>query len=489
MAIDFKRLSTILPKLRGQNILVIGDLMIDEYLWGKVERISPEAPVEVVEIEKEDRTLGGAGNVVKNLVSLHANVYIGSVIDAGRNGDLILTKLERLGVPLNGLFKDSSKISSVKTRIISSENNQQILRLDRETRTPINKENEDKIINFVEATMNKCGAVIISDYMKGVLTERVLRETIQLARDCNVATIVDPKGDNYQKYCGATVITPNKREIAAALGIMIKGEDELRKAGKEILTQLDAEAILITRGKEGMTLFQRDKEVIDIPTRAKEVYDVTGAGDTVVSVLGVGIASGLSFEDAAEIANIAAGIVVGKVGTATVSIEELLEYEGPRRAHAKKLKQRRELKTLVEQERLVGKTIVFVNGCFDLLHVGHVKLLEEAKSLGDVLVVGVNSDKSVRRLKGDKRPVMTEEERARMLTALDCVDYVTIFQEDTPLKLIKELKPDILVKGRDYKRSEVIGREVVESYGGRVELLELMEGISTSSIIARINKR
>jgi len=486
---DFKNLSSVLSRFKEQNILVIGDLMIDEYLWGKIERISPEAPVQVVDVEKEEYTLGGAGNVVKNLVSLGSRVDIASVIAGGGNGNLIVTELEELGVPLDGLFKDSNRTSSKKTRIMSSTNNQQILRVDRETRRPISKANEDGIISFVRDNVDEFSAVILSDYAKGVLTQRVLQSVIRLAREHSVAAIVDPKGDSYEKYRGATIIAPNKREAGLALGIAITGEKDLRKARRKLLDKLATKAVLITQGAKGMTLFESGKEAVHIPTRAREVYDVTGAGDTVVSVLALGIASGLSFGDAAQIANIAAGIVVSKLGSATVTAREMLEsVERRERNLDGKINEREQLKNLINREQAGGKKIVFTNGCFDLLHVGHVKLLQEAKSLGDILVVGLNSDDSVRRVKSKNRPLVAEQERAYVLAALDSVDYVTLFDEDTPLELIKALRPDVLVKGKDYQKSEVVGREIVESYGGRVELLDLVKDISTTSMINRIAK-
>jgi D-beta-D-heptose 7-phosphate kinase/D-beta-D-heptose 1-phosphate adenosyltransferase len=484
---DLQELKEIILKFRQRNVLVIGDLMVDEYLWGNVDRISPEAPVQVVDIEKDEYTLGGAGNVVKNLVSLKANVYVASVIDDKEYGSLILRELNKLGVFLGGLFKDSNRISSKKTRIISSANNQQILRVDRETRSPIGKNDEKKIINFVKANIDKFEVIIISDYMKGVLTRKVLKNIIRIARRCYKPTIVDPKGEDYRKYQRSTIITPNKKEAEAASKLPIENEDDLRKIGRKLLEEIKTDAILITRGKEGMSLFENEGKIINIPTRAKEVYDIAGAGDTVVSVLGLGIASGLTFKNSAEIANIAAGIVVGKVGTATVTGQEIFEYYNQQSAHfSDKLKEIEELKSIVEQEKAKGKTMVFTNGCFDLLHVGHIKYLREAKLLGDILILGLNSDNSVRRLKGNKRPLVPEKDRAHILSALNCIDYITIFDEDTPLELIMELKPDILVKGKDYKKSEVVGWEVVKSYGGRIELIDLVQDVSTSAMIDKI---
>lgn len=484
---ELQELKATVSRFKQQNILVIGDLIVDEYLWGNVDRISPEAPVQVVDIKREEYTLGGAGNVAKNLVSLKTNVYVASVIDDKQNGNLILSELNKLGVSRSGLFKDSNRISSKKTRIISSANNQQVLRVDRETKSPIDKNDENKIISFVEANVDKFDAIIVSDYAKGVLTRRVLENVISIARKHSKSTIVDPKGEDYGKYRRSTIITPNKKEAEVASRIGIKNENDLRKAGRKLLEEVEAEAVLVTRGKEGMTLFENAGRVINIPTKARGVYDVTGAGDTVVSLLGLGIASGLTLKESAEIANAAAGIVVGKVATATVTGQEIFEYCNQQSVHfGSKVKGIKELRAVVEQEKAKGKTIVFTNGCFDLLHVGHIKYLQEAKLLGDILILGLNSDNSVRRLKGDKRPLMSEKDRVQILSALDCIDYITIFDEDTPLKLITELEPNILAKGKDYKKSTVAGWKVVENYGGRVELISLVGGVSTSSIINKI---
>ena len=301
---ELQELEAAILKFKQQNILVIGDLMIDEYLWGNVDRISPEAPVQIVDIERDEYTLGGAGNVVKNLVSLKANVYVASVVDDKENGNLIINELNKLGVSISGIFKDSNRISSKKTRIISLANNQQILRVDSETKSPITKNGENNIINFVKANIDKFDAIIISDYLKGVLTRKILQNVVGIARKYNKPTIVDPKGENYEKYRKSTVITPNKKEAEVASKITIKDENDLRKVGKKLLDQIETEAVLITRGKEGMTLFETAGEITSIPAKAKEVFDITGAGDTVVSSLGLGIASGLTYNESAEIANI-----------------------------------------------------------------------------------------------------------------------------------------------------------------------------------------
>jgi D-beta-D-heptose 7-phosphate kinase/D-beta-D-heptose 1-phosphate adenosyltransferase len=329
--------------------------------------------------------------------------------------------------------------------------------------------------------------ILISDYLKGVLTEGLLQRIIALGRERGVPVVVDPKGSDYRKYRGATLLTPNRKEAQTASGIAIVDEESLNIAGRKLREELDLEALVLTRSEEGMSLFFRDGREMHLPTEAREVYDVSGAGDTVLAVLGVGLGGGLALEEAARVSNVAAGVVVGKVGTSTVTPEEILEVVGRQHQDTDlKIKQRDALKVLLDDKRERGKTIVFTNGCFDLLHVGHVKYLQKARQLGDLLVLGLNSDASIRRLKGPKRPLIDQEERAHILAALDCIDYVVIFDEDTPLELISALRPHVLVKGGDYTPEGVVGKEIVESYGGRVELIQFVDGRSTSNIIEKI---
>jgi D-beta-D-heptose 7-phosphate kinase/D-beta-D-heptose 1-phosphate adenosyltransferase len=329
--------------------------------------------------------------------------------------------------------------------------------------------------------------ILISDYLKGVLTEGLLQRIIALGRERGVPVVVDPKGSDYRKYRGATLLTPNRKEAQTAAGIAIVDEASLNRAGRKLREELDLEALVLTRSEEGMSLFSRDGREMHLPTEAREVYDVSGAGDTVLAVLGIGLGGGLELEEAARLSNVAAGVVVGKVGTSTVTPEEILEVVGRQHQDTDlKIKQRDALKVLLDDKRQRGKTIVFTNGCFDLLHVGHVKYLQKARQLGDLLVLGLNSDASIRRLKGPKRPLIDQEERAHILAALDCIDYVVIFDEDTPLELISVLRPHVLVKGGDYTPEGVVGKEIVESYGGRVELIRFVDGRSTTSIVEKI---
>lgn len=465
--------------------LVIGDLMLDEYLWGKTERISPEAPVQVVDVQSEEIRLGGAGNVVNNLVAIGCTVAVCSVIGDDDSGELLRRIFQEKGVDTSALFSEPGRRTGKKSRVVAS--HQQIVRIDRETRASISSESESSIINNISSRAAEYDVLVVSDYLKGVLTNRVLEAIISAGRSAGVPVVVDPKGSDYAKYSGATIITPNRKEAEQASGIKIADDLSLKAAADRLLDQLDLSALLITRSEAGMSLFRKNGATLHIPTVAREVYDVSGAGDTVLALLSLGIAAGMSMDDAAALANTAAGIAVGKLGTSTVSPAEIMAEVA--RGHLdsdNKIKNLDTLVTIVEAERVRGRKIAFTNGCFDLLHVGHVKYLQKARSFGDLLIMGLNSDASIRRLKGEKRPLIGQDERAHILAALDCIDYVVIFDEDTPLNLISALKPDILVKGGDYTLDGVVGREIVEAAGGRVELVQFVDGKSTTNIIEKI---
>lgn len=465
--------------------LVIGDLMLDEYLWGKAERISPEAPVQVVDVQSEEIRLGGAGNVVNNLVALGCSVSVCSVIGDDASGGLLRTIFQDKGVDISALFSEPGRRTGKKSRVVAS--HQQIVRIDRETRAPISGDAEAAIINSINSRAADYNVLVVSDYLKGVLTNRVLAAIIAAGRAAGVPVVVDPKGADYGKYSGATIITPNRKEAEQASGVMITDETSLKAAADKLLEQLDLSALLITRSEAGMSLFRENGATLHIPTVAREVYDVSGAGDTVLALLSLGIAAGMSMDDAAALANTAAGIAVGKLGTSTVSPAEIMAEIA--RGHLdsdNKIKNLDTLVTIIAAERAKGRRIAFTNGCFDLLHVGHVKYLQKARSFGDLLIMGLNSDASIKRLKGEKRPLIGQDERAHILAALDCIDYVVIFDEDTPLELITALKPDILVKGGDYTLEGVVGREIVEAAGGRVELVQFVDGKSTTNIIDKI---
>lgn len=482
---DRRNAESVFARARKVNALIVGDLMLDEYLWGRAERISPEAPVQVVNVQREDLRLGGAGNVANNLVSFGCKVAICSVIGGDENGANLRRVFSGKGVDVRGVFEDPSRMTTKKTRILAS--NQQIVRIDRETRQDITAEHAESILRFVRDPGNHWDIIIISDYGKGVLTHSLLAGLVDAGRERGICVVVDPKGQDFAKYRGATIITPNKKEAELASRIPIVDEESLGSAARILLEAGAFQGILVTRSYEGMSLFLQEGGVTHIPTVAREVYDVTGAGDTVVAMLGLGLACGLDFPEASRLANVAAGIVVGKVGTSTVLPEEVIGSMGHEHPDSDiKIKNLDVLAAIIEEEKRRGKRIAFTNGCFDLLHVGHVKYLQKARTFGDLLVLGLNSDASVRRLKGEKRPLIGQSERANILAALDCVDYVVIFDEDTPMHLLEVLRPHVLVKGGDYTPDRVVGKDLLESYGGRIELVEFVDGRSTTNIIEKI---
>ena len=484
MSIDRMQIESFLEGVAKTRALVVGDLMLDEYVWGAVDRISPEAPVQIVDVKRKELRLGGAGNVINNLLTLNCQVDVVSVVGDDDDGQFLLRRLTERGVLKHGVFGQPGRVTSRKTRVFAS--NQQIVRIDQESRADITATSEERILEHVKAVVSDLDVIFLSDYQKGVLTDSLLKDVIALGRKANVPVLVDPKGDDYRKYRGATLLTPNRKEAQQATGITIADEASLLAAGRKLVAEFDLEALVLTRSEQGMTVFSASGE-IHLPTVAREVYDVSGAGDTVLSLFGLGMAQKLPLERSAWLANLAAGIVVGKVGTSTVSAQEMLAAVGLQHSDAdQKITSTPLLKNILAGERQKGKTIVFTNGCFDLLHVGHVKYLQAARQLGDLLVLGLNSDDSIRRLKGPNRPLIGQEERAHILAALNCIDYVAIFDEETPLAMITALRPDILVKGGDYTPDGVVGRELVESYGGRVELINFVDGKSTTNIINKI---
>jgi len=482
MTLNRLRIEAFLEGVTRTRALVVGDLMLDEYVWGAVDRVSPEAPVQIVDVKRKELRLGGAGNVINNLLTLNGQVDVVSVVGDDDDGQFLLRRLAERGIQKHGVFSQPRRVTSRKTRIFAS--NQQIVRIDQETRAEITAASEDRIIAHVRAAVSGLDVIYLSDYQKGVLTERVLKEVIALGQAAKVPVLVDPKGDNYRKYRGASVLTPNRKEAQQASGITIVDEETLLAAGRKLLAELELDALVLTRSEEGMTVFSATGEM-HLPTVAREVYDVSGAGDTVLSLFGLGLAQKLPLEWSAGLANLGAGIVVAKVGTSTVNAQELLAAAGLQHAD-EKISSVPLLQNILAGERQKNKQIIFTNGCFDLLHVGHVKYLQAARKLGDLLVLGLNSDDSIRRLKGPNRPLIDQEERAHILAALNCIDYVVVFDEDTPLELITALRPDILVKGGDYTPEGVVGRELVESYGGRVELINFVDGKSTTNIINKI---
>ena len=467
------------------RIMVVGDLILDEYIWGSVSRISPEAPVPILETKSENLTLGGAANVANNLVALGCKVHLVGAIGNDEKGDKLLSLIEDKKISSKGIFRFVYRPTTSKIRVIG--HNQQILRIDKEDNRPITEETENKIIKFINKTLPDMDIVICSDYRKGILTEKVFSAIIHRAKNSKKRIIVDPKSSNFEFYQGASIITPNQLEVEKAVPIKIQDKIDLDRAAEYLLNLTHAESILITRGKDGMTLYPNKENPIDIPTQAKEVFDVTGAGDTVVSVLAMALSIGFNYQDSAWLSNMAASIVVGKIGTAVVTLSEIDEYLHEEMLRTSKaILNLEELTKTVSLAKSVGKTIVFTNGCFDLIHGGHIEFLQKAREKGDLLIVGLNSDESVKSIKGNDRPIKTQKERANIISALKSVDYITIFNETTPEEIIRQVRPDILVKGDDYNKDEVAGREIVEGYGAKVELIPIVKGLSTTNIVTKI---
>lgn len=464
------------------NILVIGDLMIDHYLWGSCDRISPEAPVQVVNVKKESSVLGGAGNVINNLVTLGSVVDVISVIGNDSVANELKSLLEKIDVPTSNLVVENNRKTSKKSRLIASQ--QQVLRYDMESIDDINENSHKQIIQTLEKNIDKYSSIILSDYGKGVLTTNLTKEIIKIANKNSIKVLVDPKGKDYSKYKGSYTLTPNKKEAMEATNIDIKDESSLIEALKSLKTQCELEVSLITLSEQGIAIF--DDELTIKPTVAREVYDVTGAGDTVIASIAFALGNNLDIKDAIYFANLAAGVVVGKIGSATTTLDEIYEYEYSlhKSNSTSHIKTFDEIKTLASKLHSQGKKIVFTNGCFDILHVGHVKYLEVAKSYGDVLILGLNADSSVRKLKGPTRPINTQDDRAYILASLESVDYVVIFEEETPYELIKLIKPHVLVKGGDYEGKKVVGQDIADE----LKLVQFVDGKSTTNTIKRIQE-
>jgi len=476
-----------LADLADQTVLCVGDLMLDEFVYGDVSRISPEAPTPVIAVKRAELMIGGAGNVARNLVSLGARcIFVGVVGDdeAGRALAAALETHPNIGFDL---VVDPARQTTRKVRFVSEHFSTHLLRADWEVAAPIDAASEDELISHVIEAMPNVGAVVLSDYAKGALTPRVIRDVIAAANAQGKPVIVDPKGRDYSIYRGATLITPNRQELADATHSAARSDDEIAAAADGLREELDAEAVLVTRSEDGMTLVT-DTGAVHVPAYPVRVRDVSGAGDTVVAVLAAMLAMEADFESAMRAANAAAAVVVGKRGTAMVSAAELRSRILPAASLAPEEKIVFDWSQLDEHLaawRRQGLRVGFTNGCFDLLHPGHIKLLAGARAACDRLVVGLNGDASVTRLKGPGRPVQPVQARAELLAALEAVDLVVVFDEDTPEKLIAQVKPTVLVKGADYKREDVVGREIVEALGGEVILIELVPGHSTSAMVER----
>ncbi|MGH8549024.1 MAG: bifunctional D-glycero-beta-D-manno-heptose-7-phosphate kinase/D-glycero-beta-D-manno-heptose 1-phosphate adenylyltransferase HldE [Methylococcales bacterium] len=470
-----------LPDFSLANVLVVGDLMLDRYWYGSTSRISPEAPVPVVHVARSEERAGGAGNVALNIAALGAHPTVIGLCGNDQAADTLQKLMESAKVAC--VFHRVQECETItKLRVLSR--NQQLIRLDFED--GFHGIESEPIVDVFHTEVAKAHAVVLSDYGKGTL--RSVRSLIEIARNAGKPVLVDPKGRDFSIYSGATVITPNLAEFEGVVGAC-NDSSELVEKGKRLIRDLGIDALLVTRGEHGMTMLERNAEPLHLPTQALEVYDVTGAGDTVISVLAAGLAAGRSFRDSTALANVAAGIVVAKLGTAAITLDELRYALQKQRAHHRGFIELDQLVETLLVARYKGEKIVATNGCFDILHPGHIAYLQQARNLGDRLVVLVNSDDSVRRLKGPRRPVNNLETRMAMLAALECVDWVISFADDTPETLLCRILPDILVKGGDYQdATRLAGHDCITANGGEVRILDFVEGFSTSEFIRNLRE-
>ena len=470
-----------IPRFDQAKVLVIGDIMLDRYWHGSTTRISPEAPVPVVKVGQVEDRPGGAGNVALNIASLGALAWVIAATGDDEAADSLQTRLQAAGI-----YCDFARLPGAPTitklRVVSQ--NQQLIRLDHEE--DFAGLSVDVIEEKTARLIHNLNAIVLSDYNKGTLNG--CQQLIRLARSHNIPVLVDPKGSSFEKYRGATILTPNLKEFETVVG-HCNSEEELIRKGQQLMQTLELEALLITRSENGMTLLRKHQSELHFPARAREVFDVTGAGDTVISVLAASLAAGCEIPQAAALANIAAGIVVAKLGTASISMPELRLEVHKELGAERGAVSREQLVIAVEDARARGEKIVFTNGCFDILHAGHVGYLEQARKQGDRLVLAINADASVARLKGSGRPINPAERRMAVLAGLEAVDWVVSFDEDTPEDLIRTIKPDVLVKGGDYSLNQVVGAPIVNAYGGEVKVLAFLEHCSTTAIVEKIRDK
>jgi D-beta-D-heptose 7-phosphate kinase/D-beta-D-heptose 1-phosphate adenosyltransferase len=483
---QYENVVRLLGKFHRVRVLVLGDVMLDRFVYGVVERISPEAPIPVVAVERTLDTPGGAANVARNVSALGAQCTLLGVVGADSEADRLRSQLALSPAIRAHLISDPARPTSLKTRYVAD--GQQVMRADWELKDALSLDVARRLLAQFAEAITDADIVVLSDYAKGVLSDLVVHEAIRIAQHATKPVIVDPKSKNLSRYAGATVLTPNRLELQSACAIECLTDLQVTQAAGQVLDQGICAAMVVTRGKEGMSVIGSDGGVVHLPTKARQVYDVSGAGDTVVATLALGMASGGGVVESASLANMAAGIVVGKQGTATVTPGDIMASMPPMGRHADPMKiySVDNVLPLVSEWRDRGLKVAFTNGCFDLLHPGHISLLEQARRCADRLVVGLNADESVRRLKGPGRPVQGEVARATVLASAKSVDAVVIFAGDTPLELIKALQPDVLVKGADYTVETVVGAEEIVGWGGRVVLAQILEGFSTTDTVERL---
>ena len=482
---DFDALS---HAITSQTVLCVGDLMLDEFVYGEVSRISPEAPAPVIAVQRSETNIGGAGNVARNIASLGARCIFVGLVGEDQAGAKLKAQLSQESLIESVLISDPSRPTTRKVRFVSEHFSTHMLRADWELAQPVSADIEQKLIDAILPLLPRADIVLLSDYAKGALTARVIRNVIEAARKLGKRVIVDPKSANFAIYRGATLLTPNRKEFAEATRSRADTTQSIADAAQDAMQLADCDAMLVTQSEHGMTLVPRGGEAIHVPAHAVKVRDVSGAGDTVAATLAVTLAAGADWETALRMATAAAAVAVGKKGTAIVTSAELRRKILPHAflaAEAKIIAASGDLEACLSDWRKQGLRIGFTNGCFDILHPGHVKVLTAARGACDRLIVGLNSDASAKRLKGDGRPVQDERARAEVLAALEAVDLVVIFEEDTPIKLITQIKPSALVKGGDYSRAQVVGHEIVEAHGGEVLLVEVLPGFSTTSVVDR----
>lgn len=470
-----------MPQFDSSHVLIVGDVMLDRYWHGSSHRVSPEAPVPIVNIALEEERPGGAGNVAVNIAALGGRVSLAGVVGNDPAGRQLKARLNAAGI-FSELQVSQSKPTITKLRVMSR--HQQLLRMDFEE--TFGADDSSELESKIAPVLSHCDILVLSDYAKGTLQD--CQALISQARAQGIPVLVDPKGGDFTRYSGASLLTPNIAEFEAVVG-KCESERDIVSKGLGLLARLNVAALLVTRGEMGMTLIRPGQQAIHLPARAREVYDVTGAGDTVIAVLAAVLAAGQSLPEAVVLANMAAGIVVGKLGAATVNAAEMRRAINKEYSTARGVVTEEQLMFAIEEARANGERIVFTNGCFDIIHAGHVGYLEEARKQGNRLVVALNSDASVRRLKGQGRPINPIDRRLAVLAGLEAVDWVVSFEEDTPERLLRRIKPDVLVKGGDYRADQIIGGTIVKANGGEVKVLRFFENCSTTSIVNRIRQQ
>ncbi|MBN1974281.1 MAG: D-glycero-beta-D-manno-heptose 1-phosphate adenylyltransferase [Sedimentisphaerales bacterium] len=486
----YKQLLKIVTNLGSPKVMVVGDFMLDVYIYGDAERISPEAPVPVLLIREKKYGCGGAGSVAADLSALGASVTCVGIIGQDQNGKELTSKLKELHADTSGLMEIKSRPTISKQRLIGlaqHRHQQQLFRMDEESTEPLSPEQEEKILTLYKQRLPQADVICIQDHNKGLLNKSLCSELIKSAKQAGKKIIIDPcLTSDYSKYEGAALITPNRQESSNAVGFELQNETDYANAASRLIKKLKLEAVVITLDKTGAYLKTKGINQL-IPTRPRDVYDVTGAGDMVLSTIAMTLAAGFDYKTAVELANVTGGIEVGKFGNQTITIDEIIdELISQNHTNTSKVLLDDLLVDELNWHRKRHKKIVFTNGCFDVLHTGHVEYLKFCKSQGDIIVVGLNSDGSVKKIKGNDRPVNNQHDRALVLAALEMIDYITIFDEPDPLNLIKKVKPDILVKGQDWEKKGIIGREFVESSGGKVVLAPIVKGKSSTATIEKM---